>query len=638
MCGIAGITGSHRQNSIQAMTDAMRHRGPDDDGFYHDNFISLGFRRLAIVDLTTGQQPISNEDDSIILICNGEIYNSPTLRKDLIEKGHQFKTHCDVEVILHLYEEYAEDCVKHLQGMFAFAIWDKPNQKLMLARDHLGQNPVFFCHQNGAFAFASEVKGLLASKIIEPKIDTEGMWHYLSLRYMPDAHSMFAGINKLPAATYLVFENCQIRTQKYWDVDFNNKLQGSEEDIVDQLDELLNNTVKSHLLSDVRVGTFLSGGIDSGTVSSMMARQSEQPIPRFSIGTKEKEFNELPFAKMVSDKYNMESHEKIVEPDLIHAIPAMIQHMDEPADPFGFGVYLVSEVAAQHVKVVLGGDGGDENFAGYDRYYGQRMVDYYCMMPKWLRRNVIKNLTDRIPETFGYKSMAQKAAWVNEMSLFSGGERYAQSLGVLRFTRESKEKLFTDQAKQNFQEYSSAEKILSFFNADNASHVVDKMLYTDLMTRIPDHLLMIGDRMTMAHSLESRAPLVDYKVVEFAATIPVDMKLKGKNLKHILRQVASRYLPSDVVNLEKQGFRFPLGIWFRTDLKDFLRNLFAQSRFVELGIFNPVYINGILEEHIAGKVDHNYRIWCLLNLEIWYRLYFEGETIESLQDYTNALA
>ena len=638
MCGIAGITGSNKEQAIQIMADTQAHRGPDDAGFYHDEFISLGFRRLAIVDPESGQQPISNEDDSIQMICNGEIYNSPEVRKELIAKGHTFKTNCDVEVIIHLYEEYGEDCVKHLQGMFAFAVWDKPKQKLMIGRDHLGQNPVFFCHQNGAFAFASEVKATLASKIIEPKIDTEGIWHYLSLRYMPNQHSMFEGIHKLPAAHYLVFENGEIHTQQYWDVSFNNKLTGTEDQIVDQLEELLRETVKSHLLSDVRVGAFLSGGIDSGTVASIMATLVDEPIPRFSIGTREKEFNELPFAKMVADKYNMESHEKIVEPDLIHAIPSMIYHMDEPADPFGFGVYLVSEVAAQHVKVVLGGDGGDENFAGYDRYYGQRMVDYYCMMPKWLRQNVVKNVTDRIPETFGYKSLAQKASWVNEMSLFAGGERYAQSLGVLRFTHESKEQLFTNQAKQNFNEYSSAEKILKFFNADNASHVVDKMLYTDLMTRIPDHLLMIGDRMTMAHSLESRAPLIDYKVVEFAANIPADMKLKGKNLKHMLRRVASRYLPDDVVNLEKQGFRFPLGIWFRTDLKDFLRNLFAQSRFVELGIFNPTYMNNILEEHIAGKVDHNYRIWCLLNLEIWYRLYFEGETVDSLQDYTNSLA
>ena len=370
----------------------------------------------------------------------------------------------------------------------------------------------------------------------------------------------------------------------------------------------------------------------------MMAVLGETNLPNFSIGTKEKEFDELPFARLVSEKYGMEAHEKIIEPDLIHTIPSMIYHMDEPADPFGFGVYLVSEMASKHVKVVLGGDGGDENFAGYDRYSGQRLVDYYCLLPQWFRQGIIKKVTDRIPESFGYKSLAQKAAWVNEMSLFSGGDRYAQSLGVLRFTHQSKRKLFTASAINELGDPSSSEKILKYFNADNADHVVDKMLYTDLMTRIPDHLLTIGDRMTMAHSLESRAPLIDYKVVEFAATLPANIKLKGNNLKYILRQVAKRYLPPEVTRLKKQGFRFPLGIWFRTDLKEFLLRLFEQSRFVELGLFEKSYIDNLLEEHISGKVDHNYRIWVLLNLEYWYRMYFEGETVESMKAFSDQLA
>jgi len=269
---------------------------------------------------------------------------------------------------------------------------------------------------------------------------------------------------------------------------------------------------------------------------------------------------------------------------------------------------------------------------GEDGFAGQRLVDYYCLLPRWFRRQIVKRLTDRIPETFGYKSLAQKAAWVNEMSLFSGGERYAQSLGVLRFTHESKQSLFTEAARARINDPSSADKILRFFDADNADHVVDKMLYTDLMTRIPDHLLTVGDRMTMAHSLESRAPLIDYKVTELAAGIPADMKLHGNKLKYILRNVAARYLPRELVHMKKQGFRFPLGIWFRTDLKDMLRGLFARSRFVELGIFEQRYMDRILEEHIAGKVDHNYRIWLLLNLEIWYRLYFEGESIDAMRE------
>ena len=593
---------------------------------------------MSIIDLKSGRQPISNEDNTLQLVCNGEIYNSPELRKELKSRGHQFKTETDVEVIRHLYEEHGDDCVKFLRGMFAFAIWESRNRRLYMARDHLGQKPLFFCRHDGAFAFASEAKSILASEIVKPEIDLEGLWHYLSLRFMPDDHSMFKFVQKLPAAHYLVYENSQITIIHYWDVDFKNKLHASEDELTDQLDELLLETVKGHLLSDVRVGAFLSGGIDSGTVASMMAVLGETNLPNFSIGTKEKEFDELPFARLVSEKYGMEAHEKIIEPDLIHTIPSMIYHMDEPADPFGFGVYLVSEMASEHVKVVLGGDGGDENFAGYDRYSGQRLVDYYCLLPQWFRQGIVKKVTDRIPESFGYKSLAQKAAWVNEMSLFSGGDRYAQSLGVLRFTHESKRKLFTASAINELGDPSSSEKILKYFNADNADHVVDKMLYTDLMTRIPDHLLTIGDRMTMAHSLESRAPLIDYKVVEFAATLPANIKLKGNNLKYILRQVAKRYLPPEVTRLKKQGFRFPLGIWFRTDLKEFLLRLFEQSRFVELGLFEKSYIDNLLEEHISGKVDHNYRIWVLLNLEYWYRMYFEGETVESMKAFSDQLA
>ena len=293
MCGIAGIMASHRTKAIQKMTDIMLHRGPDDSGFFHDDDISLGQRRLSIIDLHSGRQPISNEDDSLQLVCNGEIYNSPELRETLLAKGHRFKTETDVEVILHLYEEHGDNCVKHLRGMFAFAIWDTRKRRLFLARDHLGQKPLFFCQKNGGFAFASEVKSILTSDLVKPEIDLEGLWHYLSLRFMPDNHSMFQGIQKLPAAHRLVFENNQVSIDRYWDVDFKDKLNGSEAELTDQLDELLLETVKGHLLSDVRVGAFLSGGIDSGTVASMMAVLGEKNLPHFSIGTKEKEFNNI---------------------------------------------------------------------------------------------------------------------------------------------------------------------------------------------------------------------------------------------------------------------------------------------------------------------------------------------------------
>jgi asparagine synthase (glutamine-hydrolysing) len=481
------------------------------------------------------------------------------------------------------------------------------------------------------------VKSVLASGRVSPEIDIDALWHYVSLRFIPDQYSLFRGVSKLPAASWFRWKRGEIRIEKYWSPSYTDKLTGSVADIEEGLDDLLKDTVSKHLLSDVRVGAFLSGGIDSSTIAAMMAGEIQNPVPTFSIGVEEHQFNELPYARMVSEKYHMEGHEKVVRADLIHLLPSMIYHLDEPSDPFAAGVYLVSRVASEVTKVVLSGDGGDENFAGYDRFAGQRLADYYSILPEWFRKQVMKRLIDRIPESFGYKSLSQKAAWINEMSFFSRGERYAQSMSFLRFTPESKARLFTSAVRSNLSDEDSVSKILRYFDAENADDLVDRMLYTDLMTRMPDHLLSIVDRMSMAHSLESRAPIIDYRVVEYAASIPADLKLKGHNLKYILKRVAARYLPKELIHRKKQGFGFPLGLWMRSDLKLFLKNLFSESRFAELGIFDPAYMGLILDEHLEGKADHNFRLWILINLELWYRMYFEGQTVESLRDYTDRL-
>ena len=637
MCGIAGILSNNNRDIISKMMGVLCHRGPDEYGYYHDSLISLGQRRLSIIDLANGRQPIANETGRLQLLCNGEIYNSPDLRKQLVASGHTFKTETDVEVILHLYEEHGKECVKYLRGMFALALWDSEGKTLLLARDHMGQKPLFFYQKDGVFAFASEVKGLLASGLIRPAIDLEGLWHYVSLRFIPDRYSLFRGIQKLPAATSLFLQDGRITMDKYWELDFRNKLPNDEGVIVEGLNALLLETVKDHLISDVRVGAFLSGGIDSSTVAAMMATVSGGRIPAFSIGVREQSFNELPYATMVADRYDMEHHALVVDADLIHLIPAMIYHMDEPSDPFGVGVYLVSRLAREYVKVVLCGDGGDENFAGYDRFAGNQLVDYYCLFPRFFREKVMRKVIERIPESFGYKSLAQKAAWVNEVSLYENGERYAQSMCLLRFTQEAKQLLFTENARAQIEDYDSIGKILRHFDSPNVNHLIDRMLYTDLMTRMPDHLLALVDRMTMAHSLESRPPLIDHKVVEYAASIPAELKLKGKNLKYILKKVAARYLSPELIHRKKQGFGFPIGIWMQRELRGFLENLFDQSRFIELGIFNRAYVDRLLHEHLSGKVDHNFRIWILLNLEIWYRLYFDNESVDSMKEFMGRL-
>jgi asparagine synthase (glutamine-hydrolysing) len=637
VCGVAGIYSHENRDVVHAMTEAIRKRGPDGDGYFDDGVVSLGHRRLSIVDIEGGKQPIANEDETLHMVCNGEIYNSPQLRDELVKRGHQFRTKTDVEVILHLYEDFGTECVKHLRGMFAFAIWDSKRKRLFLARDHMGQKPMFYFVGGGEFLFASEVKGILASGRVKPELDLNALWHYVSLRYIPDQYSLFRNIRKLEAAHTVVWENGEVHVERYWNPEFTNKIQDSESDVIEMLDQELREAVKLHLLSDVRVGAFLSGGIDSSTVAAIMAEMTDAPVPTFSIGVKEQTLNELPYARMVSDKYSMEAHEQVVNADMINLIPSMIYHMDEPSDPYGVGVYLVSKLAAEHVKVVLGGDGGDESFAGYDRFSGQRLANYYSVLPNWFRKKVMAAIIRRIPESFGYKSIAQKASWMNEMSFFSSGERYAQSMSFLRFTPESKEELFTSEARGKLTDADTVAKILEQFNAPNADDLVDKMLYTDLMTRMPDHLLVIGDRMSMAHSLESRPTLVDYRIVEFAASLPSNLKLKGMDLKYILKKVAARYLPEELIYRKKQGFSFPIAQWIRTELNTFVRRLFQQSRFVELNIFEQEYIDRLLDEHLSGKVDHNFRLWVLINLEIWYRIYFEGESVESMKDFTGRL-
>jgi asparagine synthase (glutamine-hydrolysing) len=448
MCGIAGIVSADHKDAVVAMTDVLAHRGPDGSGFYRDDRIALGQRRLSIIDLATGDQPIANETGDLQLICNGEIYNSPMLRQRLLAGGHIFKTQTDVEVILHLYEDLGVECVKELRGMFAFAIWDRRSGSLFLARDHMGQKPLFYCRTGRDFLFASEVKGILSSGLVSPHVDLDGLWHYVSMRFLPDRYSLFQGIQKLPAGTWLLWRNGSVETERYWQLSFANQPDRREEDVIEELDALLRETVQMHLLSDVRVGSFLSGGIDSSLIAALMATVSEEAVPTFSIGVREQDFNELPYARSVASRYGMEAHEKVVEADLFRLIPPMVYHMDEPADPFGAGVYLVSAVARETVKVALTGDGGDESFAGYDRFVGQRLLDYYCLLPAWFRSQVVRRIVARIPETFGYKSGAQKARWLNEMSLFSQEERYAHSMSFLRFTQAAKQELFTERARR----------------------------------------------------------------------------------------------------------------------------------------------------------------------------------------------
>jgi asparagine synthase (glutamine-hydrolysing) len=409
---------------------------------------------------------------------------------------------------------------------------------------------------------------------------------------------------------------------------------GTEQDVASGLKSVLQEAVKSHLVSDVPVGAFLSGGIDSSTVTSMMALASPRRIQTFSIGVQEGDFNELPYARMVAAKYQTEHYENIADNRLIALLPKLIWHMDEIADPFGFGVYLVAQLAKPQVKVVLGGDGGDELFGGYDRYVGNRLVDYYCFLPALLRKHVFPALIRLVPDSYGYNSTTQKLRWLNSMSLVSGGDRYAQSMAYLRFPQEAKESLFSPELRRELNgEFDSSPHILEHFNASCAEELIDKMLYTDMMTRMPEQLLMLVDHMTMAHSLEDRSPLLEHRVVEYAAAIPANLKIKGNRLKHIFREVAKDFLPPPLLSRSKQGFSFPLAYWMKSELGNLLQDLFMRSRLAEEGYFRRDYMMELLNQHRSGQMDHNYRLWILLNLELWWRIYIDGASVENLDQF-----
>ena len=635
MCGIAGILSPdpRARERVRAMVGALAHRGPDDEGIEMLEGIALGHRRLSIVDVEGGHQPMFSADRSLAVVFNGEIYNFPRIREELERAGRRFASRCDTEILLHLYEIDGDDCVLRLDGMFAFALWDAPRRRLLLARDHLGQKPLFFTEANGTFAFASEVKGILAADLAPPRIDLTALYHYISLRFLPDDHSLFEGIRKLPAAHRLIVEQGRARMERYWTLSSPEPIEGSEEDLLDSLDAELNRTVADHRMSDVPVGTFLSGGIDSSLITAILARQAGEPISTFSIGVKEEGFNELPYARKVAARYGTRHHEEVVSADLVRRVPRMIWQMDEPVDPFAVGVYLVSALAAREVKVVLSGDGGDELFAGYDRFSGHRLADRLRILPRPVRRRVVRPLIDALPESFAYKGLTQKLRWLNEMSLYEGGERYAESMSFLRFTEEAKARLFTEPVRARLAGIDSRSKILEPFDSFAARDPVDAMLYTDLMTRIPDHLLPIGDRMAMAHGLEVRPPLLEHRMVEYAMRIPAEYKLRGRTLKYLLRRLAERYVDPELVRRQKQGFGFPLAYWMRSELAEFLRRASVESRFAAEGIFDGAYVRALIEEHIAGKRDHNYRIWVWLNLEIWHRLYFERTGIEEVTEW-----
>jgi asparagine synthase (glutamine-hydrolysing) len=640
MCGICGEWspfGADR-TALERMNGALVHRGPDDQGAVLLGEAGLAMRRLSIIDLARGHQPIANEDSTAWIVFNGEIYNYRELRRGLIARGHRFRTDSDTEVILHLYEEKGERAVDDLRGMFAFAIWDSRRRKLLLARDRFGQKPLFWRFDGRRFLFASEIKSILAVTAL-PEIDLRSLDEYLTLRFIASPRTMFSGIHKLPPAHLLVLDAAgegppKIEVRRYWQLRFEPKKNVSETDAVEEGRARIREAIDSHRIADVPVGAFLSGGMDSSLVvamtSELLRERGEGRLKTFAIGVEAQDFNELPFARQVAEHCGTDHYEEVVCPDMVQLLPKMVYHLDEPSDPIAACMYHSAALAARHVKVVLTGDGGDEVFAGYDRYFGFRWIRLYAALPEPVRRYLLGPAIYALPDTAGYKTVAQRARWVHELAFHEGGRRYAQATAFFRFGQEGKGGLYTDGMVARLAGIDPMESVVRGFDEALAGEDLDRMLAADVATRLPEHSLMLTDRMTMSQSLESRSPFLDHLLAEWVATLPVGLKLNGKNLKHLMRRVASTHLPEPILKRPKQGFMFPLGYWMKGPLLPLLRHLLSESVLIEEGIFRRAAVERLIGEHLARKADHHVRLWLILNVEVWYRMFVRGEALEDL--------
>jgi asparagine synthase (glutamine-hydrolysing) len=639
MCGIVGILGRFdaEGRDLGRMLGAMSHRGPDGQGVHTDAHVALGHRRLSIIDLEGGRQPLRNVEGTIWVVCNGEIYNYVELRRHLEARGHRFVTNSDCEVIIGLYEAYGDQLLEHLRGMFAFVLWDSHRKRLLAARDHLGQKPFFYSDEDGRFAFASEIKGLLALNPAFRALNLAALDQYLALRLIAPPLSMFRGVHKLPPGHLLTVEpGGRPVIRRYWDLRYVPKLSGTEEDLTDQLEERLEAALRLHLVSDVPVGAFLSGGLDSSLLVAMLAKRiGVRNLPTFTIGLPYQRFDEAPHARAVANLYQTEHHEETIDPSLTAVLPELVWHLDEPSDPLSLCAYHVAKLASRHVKVVIGGDGGDELFGGYDRYYGNLYADHYGKVPVGVRRYLLGPALKRIPSAGWYKSFGHQLRWLHRLSFLSGAERYASSLNYFYFEPAMRSELFTADAGRELAGTRAERAIEEPYDTLDGGPL-DRMLYADSRIRLPDHPVMITDRMTMAHGLEARSPFMDHRVAEYAASLPSSLKIRGRSLRYIQRKLAARYLPREILERPKQGFSSALPYVLRDEYRILYDGFLRDSELVKAGILRRAPIEQLLRAHLAGHVDHGNRLWLLINSELWYRMMIQGHSRDTLADELRA--
>ncbi len=631
MCGICGKIYSDRNKKVEIevlkkLMSLLQHRGPDEDGIYLKDNAGLGHKRLSIIDLSHGRQPISNEDDSLIIIYNGEIYNYREIKEELSAKGHTFKTNSDAEVILHLYEDVQERCLDRLWGMFAFAIWDEHNQLLFLARDRIGKKPVYFAELPDSFLFASELKSLLMEPSLERGVSEEAIHDYLTFQYVPYPDTIFKSIKKLPPGHYLVYNCGKAVIRQYWDLHYEPKREITFEKAKEETLALLEDAVKIRLESEVPLGAFLSGGIDSSAIVAFMRRHISGELKTFSIGFEEEEFNELPYARKIAEMFETKHHEFVVRPNAIETLPKLVWHFDEPyADSSALPTYYVSEMARKYVTVALNGDGGDESFCGYTRYCGFRPFQMFRRIPDPLRRYLLKPFSTTLFQLIPGSVFLEKLQYVTDVSLMTEEERYCQMMIIFRDYM--KPLIYAERMMPMIKQKKSIQRTLNYMHSTNVREMIDRMTYSDIKTYLVDDLLPKMDRITMAHSLEGRSPFLDHRIMEFGASLPSHIRFKDKTLKYLLKAALSDILPHDILWREKKGFGVPIGHWFKQDLFELARETLLSKRAADRNLFNIKYIEKILNDHQRGKQNHHHRIWSLLNLELWFQTFFDRKDI-----------
>ncbi|HEY1678718.1 MAG TPA: asparagine synthase (glutamine-hydrolyzing) [Candidatus Sulfotelmatobacter sp.] len=623
MCGIAGIVVASPSHEIEPavirrMCQTMVHRGPDDEGIFVKNGVGFGMRRLSVIDVSGGHQPVFNEDRSVWVVFNGEIYNFPQLRNDLQQRGHHFSTRTDTETIVHLYEEMGSECVHQLRGMFAFALYDERRRKLLIARDRMGEKPLHYAFDGRQLLFASEIKAILAVEPELAQIDLQAIRQYLLFGYIPAPATAFRQIRKLPPGHLLEMEGGEIRLRRYWDLpSYGTHSPATEEECLEELERRLEEAVRMRLIADVPLGAFLSGGPDSSTIVALMARSSSKPVKTFSIGFRQKDFDETPYARKVAEKFETDHHELVLEPDVVGSIEHLTRSLEEPfADASALPTYYVSCLARQHVTVALSGDGGDEIFAGYDRYRVCLQDRTFRGVPRWVWDFYRDRIHPLIPRGTPGRSL------IHNVSL-PWKDRYLEEISLQAVQREMA--LFSkDFMSLSQDEAGPFDVFRAYIDRSSADGPLGSLLYLDSKTYLPDDILAKVDRMSMLASLEARAPMLDHVFLEWATGLTSEWKLRGGKQKYILKKLAERIgVPREALDRPKQGFALPLIHWTRHELKDLILTVLLEQRTLQRGYFNPQGVRSLLDQHFRGRRNHAGRIWRLLMLELWHRNYLE---------------